>query len=112
MNEPFDQHAPGVKLDSGKIRPDLVFDGFARALLAVAEVATFGAAKYSDNGWAQVHDGQRRYRSARYRHQLAEANGETDDESGLLHITHEAWNILAELELKLRELAQDRRDHT
>ena len=46
-----DPHAPGAKLDQGKIRMGLVMGGFARALLAVGEVGTFGANKYSDNGW-------------------------------------------------------------
>ena len=47
------QHEPGAKLDSGKIRPSLVLGGFARALAEVSAVGTFGAEKYSDNGWCR-----------------------------------------------------------
>lgn len=100
-----DQHAPGAKLDTGKVRPALVLDGFAKALLAVAEVGTFGANKYTDNGWKEVPNGLKRYKDAKYRHQLAEAAGETyDSESQLLHAAHEAWNALARLELLLKEI--------
>ena len=99
------QHAPGVKLDSGKPRMSLLFHGFPRALTEVARVATFGAEKYTDNGWVSVPDGETRYTDAMYRHLLAEAQGETHDikESGLRHAAHAAWNALARLELQLRE---------
>ena len=99
----LDPHAPGAKLDAGKVRPELIFRGFARALYAVAEVATFGANKYTDDGWEKVPDGEKRYRNAGYRHMLARHAGQLyDDQSGLLHAAHEAWNKLAELELMLR----------
>lgn len=48
-------HQPGAKLDAGKLRADLMLDGFPRALTAVAEVATYGATKYTPHGW--VDDG-------------------------------------------------------
>ena len=99
----LDPHAPGAKLDADKVRPELIFRGFARALYAVAEVATFGANKYTDDGWEKVPDGEKRYRNAGYRHMLARHAGQLyDDQSGLLHAAHEAWNKLAELELMLR----------
>jgi hypothetical protein len=99
-----DQHAPGAKLDNGKVRPALVLDGFSKALLAVSEVGTFGARKYTDNGWKTVPNGIERYKEAKYRHQLQEATGEMyDPESGILHAAHEAWNALARLEFLLKE---------
>lgn len=95
--------APGAKLDKGKARVDLVFDGFPMALLAVAEVARFGADKYSEHGWLSVPDGIRRYTAAMDRHRLAEAySGDHDVQSGQLHAAHLAWNALARLELMLR----------
>ncbi len=101
----LDAHAPGAKLDSGKLRPELIQRGFARALRAVSEVGTFGANKYSDDGWQQVSDGQRRYTDALYRHLNAEHRGELrDPDSGFTHAAHAAWNALARLELALREL--------
>lgn len=94
----------GVKHDGGKIRPRLIFEGFPRALLAVSEVATFGADKYSEHGWRTVPDALPRYTDAMYRHLLAEAAGEErDTESKMLHAAHAAWNALARLELMLRE---------
>ncbi len=97
------QHDPGAKLDAGKARVDLVFDGFARALLAVSDVAGFGASKYKEGGWKLVLDGQKRYRAAGDRHRLSRSNCAVDQDSGRLHLAHECWNRLAELELLLLE---------
>lgn len=44
-------NTPGAKADAGKVRPALVLGGFPRAMLAVAEVATYGAEKYTEGGW-------------------------------------------------------------
>ena len=74
-----------------------------RAMLAIAEVAAFGAAKYSENGWLQVQDGFTRYTAAMDRHRLKEPLQSCDGESGLLEAAHLAWNALARLELLLRE---------
>lgn len=102
-----DAHDPGAKLDSGKPRLDLVLDGFSRALLAVGEVGTYGAQKYTDNGWLYVRDGINRYKGAEYRHMLAENQESYDEESKLLHAAHGAWNALARLELIIREREAD-----
>lgn len=100
----IDPHAPGAKLDTGKVRPSLILNGMARALTAVAEVGTFGANKYTDGGWVSVPNGFARYEDAQQRHALARAKGETHDpESKLPHLAHEAWNALAKLDLYLRE---------
>lgn len=101
-------HAPGAKLDGEKVMAELTLDGFSRALLAVAEVSTYGARKYSPGGWQHVEDGQTRYRRAGDRHRLARGYEPYDLESGLLHLAHEVWNRLAELELMLRADAVDR----
>lgn len=92
----------GKKLDNGKVRPSLVLGDMANAILAVSEVATFGAAKYSDGNWLLVEEGIKRYTDAKDRHRLEGAISDVDSESGLLHAAHEAWNALAVLELKLR----------
>lgn len=95
-------HAPGAKLDGEKVMAELTLDGFSRALLAIAEVSTYGAKKYSPGGWQHVDDGQTRYRRAGDRHRLARGHEPYDLESGLMHLAHEVWNRLAELELMLR----------
>lgn len=97
---------PGAKLDDGKILAGLL-DDFAMALLAVAEVGTFGAKKYTRGGWQSVPDGIQRYRDAMWRHLLQERHESCDQDSGLLHAAHRAWNALAELELILRDGQSD-----
>jgi hypothetical protein len=99
-------HEPGAKLDAGKTsiwRGGI--DYFPRAIEAVAAISTFGARKYAWKGWESVPEGVERYSDALVRHLIAESKGEVlDADSGLLHAAHAAWNALAVLELKLREL--------
>ena len=86
----------GVKLDIGKIRLGLVLSGFSTALKEVGKVGTFGANKYTDNGWQEVENAKERYTDALLRHLFAHFEGEPiDKESGLLHLAHCAWNALA-----------------
>lgn len=87
---------PGCKLDAGKPMAELLLD-FRHALMAVAQVATYGAKKYSVGGWKQVPDGYNRYTGAMLRHLMASE----PDESGLDHDFMVAWNALARLEMKL-----------
>ena len=76
--------------------------GFANALMEVSKVGTYGAAKYSDNGWKEVPNGIARYTDAFFRHNLKNMMGERyDHEWHLLHLAHAAWNALAVLELTL-----------
>lgn len=92
----------GIKHDAGKPRCGLTLGGFARALTEVSRVGTFGAVKYTDNGWVSVS--RPRYEDAMLRHYLAHARGEhLDAESGLSHLAHMAWCALAVLDLALRE---------
>lgn len=96
--------SPGSKLDTGKNRVGLVLGTFANALVAVSAVGTFGANKYTDNGWLTVPNGRARYTDAMLRHYLKESMGEAlDQDSKLHHAAHLAWNALARLELMLRE---------
>ena len=94
----------GVKFDCGKPRMDLVMGGFADALEEVGSVGTFGAIKYSDNGWQEVENGIERYSNALLRHYLSHKKGEViDPDSGMLHLGHMAWNALAILQLFIKE---------
>ena len=98
------KNSPGSKLDAGKVEMSLVFEGFANALLEVGKVATFGANKYTRNGWQSVPDGIYRYKNAAGRHYVyRQKEGPQDKDSGLLHEAHELWNHFASFELKLRE---------
>lgn len=103
-----EQHEPGAKLDNGKNRLGLVLGGFSRALAMVGEVGTYGANKYSPDGWLSVPGGVERYTDAMYRHLITEASGEIiDSDTTLLHSAHAAWNALARLDLQLREFEKD-----
>lgn len=78
--------ATGRKDDLGKLRYDLV------PLLAeeqMVAVLTFGAKKYSPDGWRTVPNAKARYHAALRRHVAAWARGEKlDSESGLPHLAH------------------------
>lgn len=84
--------------------PWLMFRGFANALQSVAEVTTKGAAKYTPNGWEKVEDGATRYMEAFARHLLALGRGEgIDPDTKCLHKAQMIWNLMASLELELRD---------
>lgn len=94
-----DYHA--AKRDAGKPRVGLMLADFSNALRSVAEVSTFGAQKYAPSSWLTVPDAEERYWDAVGRHLLA-AQG-VDEESGLPHLAHAAWGLLALLELRSRK---------
>jgi len=87
----------GMKHDTGKLRWDLLpYD----AVEKVVEIMTYGAKKYAPNNWQMVK--KERYFAAMMRHIVAEIGGEDcDQESGLLHLSHAACNILFLLWKKL-----------
>lgn len=94
----------GVKFDEGKPRVGLIM---SRAILEVAKVGTFGAAKYGDHNyrkglkWSRLVD-------AALRHFVAYLAGERlDKESGLSHLAHVAWNILTLLEFEIEGAGED-----
>lgn len=94
----------GVKLDSGKPEIDLIVLDMSRALTEVSKVATFGKNKYTEKGWIEVPDGEKRYTNALLRHLLAEGRGEIiDPEMRIPHAAAVAWNALARLDLMLRD---------
>jgi len=90
--------SPGVKDDETKLRYDLLP---FKAIEGLIRVLTFGAMKYTDNGWRTVPNAKARYLAALLRHVSKMAQGELlDKESGLRHIDHVLCNaaFLAELE--------------
>lgn len=81
----------GIKLDQGKLRYDLITPF---GLEALAQVYTYGAAKYGDRNY---EDGLKwtRIFGAIMRHAWAFMRGEDlDPESGLPHMAHAAWGCL------------------
>lgn len=96
-------HTPGAHLDAGKPRAGLVLMSFGNALMEVSKVGSFGAQKYTPRGWLQVENGVERYLDSAFRHLLRMETEPLDPQSGLSHLSHAAWNLLASLELELRE---------
>ena len=75
-----------TKHDTDKPRYDLLP---ADAIEQMAQVLTFGAKKYSPNGWRTVPDALNRYQAAMLRHAFAIQRGEINDpETGLPHAAH------------------------
>jgi hypothetical protein len=94
--------AGSFKYDAGKPQMDLVP---LSSVYAVAEVMTFGAKKYSPNGWKTVPDAINRYTAAMLRHMTAIQDGEVvDPDSGLPHADHVACNALFLSWLRRQEL--------
>lgn len=82
----------GVKYDADKPRVDLIPP---EVILGLAQVLTYGAAKYADNNWRK-NNGMRwgRVYAAMQRHLLAWLDGEdVDAESGLPHLHHALTNL-------------------
>lgn len=104
-------HTPGAKLDADKPLVWLCIAGFSHALAAVSEVTTKGAIKYTPNGWMSVANGKDRFMEAFGRHALQLGSGQVyDRDTGCLHKAQMAWNLLASLELEMRE-ANDAQAH-
>jgi hypothetical protein len=89
------------KADNGKHDPTLLMHDLGKALKAVTAVLNYGAEKYEPRGWKTVEP--RRYQSALLRHYNDHyVMGElTDNESGLLHLAHNATNALFLLQLHI-----------
>lgn len=73
----------GVKDDGGKLRWDLLP---WKALRGLVMILTFGAKKYSPNGWRTVPNAKERYTAALLRHLYSIQAGEkVDPETGKPH---------------------------
>lgn len=86
----------GIKHDSDKVRISLLP---LRAIEQVAKVGEMGSKKYGDHNY-RGGMAVTRFINAAFRHTfLGFMLGENNDkESGLPHLAHAAWNILAALE--------------
>jgi hypothetical protein len=98
----------------GKVRVELVDDGFPLALREVAKVMTWAqtAKGYKDHDWQNLPNAEVALAAAASRHRTDHIKQRVvdglliercvDHESGLLHKAHEAFGVLAQLELMLR----------
>lgn len=86
------QHEKGAKMDGGKLRWHLLP---LSTIEGVVRIMTFGAEKYTEDGWKDVPQAKERYFSAMMRHWLAIQKGETTDpESGMPHYYHFLCNAV------------------
>lgn len=95
----------GKKYDGGKSMVGTAFKIFANSLLGIGACVEFGTHKYpkSDN-WKLVEDGINRYTNSLMRHLAKHFSGqERDPETGLPHLFHAGWNMLAIIEFYLME---------
>lgn len=98
------------KADAGKPDHSLLECGFPIALAFVQATLDYGAKKYEAHSWRNVPDASRRYDKAARRHRVQrDRAGEllaTDDESGLPHVAHELFNLMAQIELYFQDMPQ------
>ena len=96
----------GVKDNVGKPRMDLIPP---RVLRAVAEVLEFGTRKYKPNNWRLGLSWEETYGSLQ-RHLVAWHDLEdVDPETGLLHLSHAACQVMFLLEFALTSTGEDDR---
>ena len=90
------------KFDSGKTDYSL-FE--PTAMQMYCEVAQMGASKYGRENWKKATIADKfRYLAAALRHIMAYMRGEyLDKESGLPHLSHALWNLVAIRYMEIRD---------
>lgn len=100
----FDSSLRTRKNDKNQM--ELVDTGFPNALMVLGEVMTWAAKNkgYLPNDWKDIPNPNMSLLGAASRHRNKRLKGEEfDDESGLPHLAHEAFNVLAQLELLMMD---------
>ena len=86
------ENCGGIKHDNNKLQYALIEPA---ALKSLAEVLTFGAAKYTIDGWKKVPNAKTRYLNALLRHiESYRAGVLIDNEFGCSHLAHAMANIM------------------
>jgi Domain of unknown function (DUF5664) len=104
-------HDQMFKADAGKPDHSLLEVGFPNALAFVQATLDYGAIKYEAHSWRKVPDAFNRYDKAARRHRNQRDGAVSwnndflypDYESGLPHIAHELFNLMAQIELYLQD---------
>ncbi len=95
------------RFSEGKIRHDLVAPW---ALNEIARVYTYGTIKYDDDNWWKGLKWKKDVFGCILRHVWKWFRGERDDdESGLHHLAHAAWNCMALMEYERNKIGTDDR---
>ena len=87
----------GNKDDVTKPRCGLILRDMIEAIIALINLAEFGANKYAPKSWMSVENAEARYMEALQRHLLFELKepGSFDKESNAPHLIAIAWNAMA-----------------
>lgn len=95
------------RFSAGKVRHDLIAPW---ALNEVAKVYTYGTQKYDDDNWWKGLKWKRDVFGCILRHVWKWFRGERyDDESGVHHLAHAAWNCFALMSYERHNLGVDDR---
>lgn len=96
------------RFSSGKMRHDLIP---AWALEQLAGVYTYGSQKYDDDNWRKGLKWRRDVFACILRHIWKWFRGEKfDNESGLHHLSHAAWNCFTLMEYERNSVGTDDRN--
>ena len=95
------------RFSAGKIRYDLVAPW---GMEQIAKVYTYGTIKYDDDNWWKGLRWKRDVLGCIFRHVWKWVRGEKlDDESGLHHLAHAAWNCITLMEYEKNGIGIDDR---
>lgn len=73
----------------------------------IGKVYTAGAKKYGPNRWQNLPNGYERYKGAMLRHLTEVEKGDIfDNDTGCMHAAQVAWNAIAMLHFKMKEVEQ------
>jgi hypothetical protein len=96
-----------ARFNEGKVRHDLMPPV---SLDEIAKVYTYGTLKYSDDNWWKAFRWRKDTYGCIQRHLNKWIRGEKkDDESGLHHLAHAAWNCIALMEFERNNIGHDDR---
>lgn len=96
------------RFNEGKVRYDLIAPW---ALEQLAKVYTYGTVKYYDDNWWKGLKWRKDVYGCITRHIAKWLRGEkNDDESGLHHLAHAAWNCFALMEYERNRIGTDDRN--
>jgi len=96
-----------LRKNDGKPQMDFILD-FPIAVEALCRVKELGAVKYARDNWKLGGKPDSEYYAACMRHLMAAKTAKDRgemfaDDSGCLHLAHAMWNIMALIELNVRE---------
>ncbi len=92
----------GLKYDADK--PDMTFlQDFGDALAEICKLCAVGAAKYERSGWTKINESNR-FNAAMLRHYFKMSTELVDNDSGVMHDVAVAWNALAALQTRIRNM--------